>query len=439
MPRGEARIRVTIWDDEDYTSLPMDAQWLYEALLSQKTLNHAGVLTIPRREWSNLCSDDDAPERIKRARALLEQRRYVVVDDDTDELLVRSYIRRDVEAAPPGTFRSAMNAAIAVSSPRIKAVLHKELLRLDTTVVSSKGSANGEKPIDALYRALRELRPGPADPSTGPASDADPEPAETAEHAMRMPCATDAERSDAHAMADGMRCPHVEAEAEAEAEDLTYSTTQVDVQSVAHTHTRDGPREADPQSPPTAAPVTTVEVPPTFDTHRPHPDDQPTDDGAVPTGGPEVRPLAWRPPRRRDPYARAAALNRSARGVRADRLVEAWADRCRFRPPEDVRRGLYPRVDELCGLGWTDEVIIEALDAWSSKSLGVHLFSQVAAEVANAQAAALTPRTRPNSATSKIARLQALKDPADTPAPPARTALPPATAVLRALTGDETA
>jgi hypothetical protein len=185
VPRGEARIRVTIWDDEDYTSLPMDAQWLYEALLSQKTLNPAGVLTIPRREWSNLCSDDDAPERIARARKVLESRRYLVVDDDTDELLVRSYVRRDVESAPPGTFRSAMNSAVAVSSPRIKAALYKELLRLDTTVVEGKGMANGEKPIDALYRALRALRPVSEEPAHEPLDDPAPGDPEPPDHGMR--------------------------------------------------------------------------------------------------------------------------------------------------------------------------------------------------------------------------------------------------------------
>ena len=223
MPRGEARIFVSVWDQGgEFVALPMEAQWLYFALCSQLELNNAGVIKIPRREWSNLCVDDDAADRIARARKVLEERRYIVVDDTTDELLVRSYIRTRIEKAPPGTFRSAMDAVTAVSSPLLRRVLHRELGRLDRDVVATKGAANGERPIVALDRALDATDMGPDDPDVLPMPD-DPLADETTAKPDKYPMRA-ARPSDAHptksvrSASDAHRQVKAEAEAEAEAE-----------------------------------------------------------------------------------------------------------------------------------------------------------------------------------------------------------------------------
>ena len=329
MPRGEARLRVTIWDDADYTSLTMDAQWLYEALLSQKALNHAGVLVIPRREWSNLCVDDDAADRIVLARKLLEDRRYIVVDDATDELLIRSYIRRDVESAPPGTFRSAMNSAIAVASPRLRAALHAELRRLDMALIESKRRANGELPIDALRRALDALRPqGDDEPSPPPAESLVDEPDdlrdeppedvdEESPHGMDMACDHDAHGTDSHGMC--MACG-------------------VDVGRWRRRQRRD--------------------LSPDVATYVPYR---------------ETRT-------RRD--ARRTALE-NAHSAAVHRLVDAFADRCAQRPPRSVLGQLHGPVQELVNSGWPEDAVTLALDTWGAKGLGVRLFPQIAHEVVN--------------------------------------------------------
>lgn len=165
MPRSESRIKCSRWDHDEWLALPIDAQWLYDTICSQVTTNHAGVGTIPRRMWSNLTADEDAADRIGAALKVLIDRRFVAIDDDTDEVLVRSYIRHDVLSGPPGMFVAAMGCARATRSRHLREVLHTELSRFDLAAIEQRkqGKAS-ERPIDALRRALAELDPNPAPP-----------------------------------------------------------------------------------------------------------------------------------------------------------------------------------------------------------------------------------------------------------------------------------
>lgn len=57
--RKYAQILKRIWRDDDWRQLSVDAQWLYTALLSQDSINYAGVLAITVRRWANLAKDMD--------------------------------------------------------------------------------------------------------------------------------------------------------------------------------------------------------------------------------------------------------------------------------------------------------------------------------------------------------------------------------------------
>lgn len=165
MPR-EGRIFTRRWDDRDWLALPIDAQWLYDVFISQASINHAGVLPIPRHMWANLASDEDAADRIHAALKTLVDRAFVALDDATDELLVRTLIRNDVLDGPPGPFLAAMARAVEIRSPHLRAILYAELLRMDPAVIERKGKPGfaKEKPIAAYRRALGVLEPGPSDP-----------------------------------------------------------------------------------------------------------------------------------------------------------------------------------------------------------------------------------------------------------------------------------
>lgn len=94
MARTEARIKCAIWKDDDYRSLSVGAQWLYEAILSQSDLSQCGVITWAPKRFAGLAKDASAAT-IKKFREELRTRRYVVVDDDTDELWVRTFAKND--------------------------------------------------------------------------------------------------------------------------------------------------------------------------------------------------------------------------------------------------------------------------------------------------------------------------------------------------------
>jgi hypothetical protein len=130
MAREHARILTRIWDPEsDFRNRSADAQRLYFLLLSQRSLNHAGVLPLTVKKWANCCAGTTADDIWSALKELAEER-YVVVDADTEEVLVRSYIRNDGVAKQPNILKAALRLASEVESPKLRAVLAGELRRL---------------------------------------------------------------------------------------------------------------------------------------------------------------------------------------------------------------------------------------------------------------------------------------------------------------------
>jgi hypothetical protein len=128
MAREHARILTRIWSDTDFCALPIADQRLYFQLLSQKNLSQAGVLPLQLRKLakgSAETTEDDVVATLKR----LEAARFVFVDADTEEVLIRSFIRNDGVMKIPNVFKAALRAATAVESPLLREVLAGELRR----------------------------------------------------------------------------------------------------------------------------------------------------------------------------------------------------------------------------------------------------------------------------------------------------------------------
>lgn len=130
MSRSEARIFTSIWDDdEDFIILSPDAKLLYFFLLSQAGLGHSGVITISERKWARKIGVD--LDRLGAAMKELDAAGYTVVDEVTEELLVRALIRRDRVWQQPKMLRSALRHAVQVESGRLRGAIVRELARLD--------------------------------------------------------------------------------------------------------------------------------------------------------------------------------------------------------------------------------------------------------------------------------------------------------------------
>lgn len=155
MARNFGRIFSSIWDDEDFQALSRTAQCQYVFLLSQSDLEHSGVIPLRERRWAKSCNELTS-DRVTEDLKALEASRFIEVDEDTEELLVRSLIRRDEVWKQPNVFKSAAASVRAVKSPRIKAVLHDELKRLDL----SKASAEVVRVRDELLAHLEPFAKG---------------------------------------------------------------------------------------------------------------------------------------------------------------------------------------------------------------------------------------------------------------------------------------
>lgn len=129
MARSHARIFTSIWRDDDWRNLSAEAQRVYLLLLSQPTMNHAGVLPLTVQRWANSCVDTDSADVIQALKELQEAR-YVVVDPDTEEVLVRSLMRRDGVWRQPNVLKAAMKEAVETTSSRLRQALSVEVRRM---------------------------------------------------------------------------------------------------------------------------------------------------------------------------------------------------------------------------------------------------------------------------------------------------------------------
>lgn len=138
MARDHARIQIAIWTDEDFRALPVSAQHMYMLLLTQPTLSYCGVLDyVPRRLVSH--SSDLTITRINKTVGLLETARFVAVDHEAAELLIRSYVRHDGVLEVPNVTKAVVRALGRVFSKSLRAMVIKELGRLLREEPDAKG------------------------------------------------------------------------------------------------------------------------------------------------------------------------------------------------------------------------------------------------------------------------------------------------------------
>jgi len=165
MPRREARIQTAIWDDDDFLALNATEQRMYMFLISQDDLAHDGVLALRERRWSGKAADTSAASIENDLTALVEGG-FVVVDEDTEELLIRSFIRGDQVYRQPNVLRSAADHLPLVKSRAIRVALLAELER----VRDEPMPADSAKTVEAMIAALQNpsekgSRKGSANPS----------------------------------------------------------------------------------------------------------------------------------------------------------------------------------------------------------------------------------------------------------------------------------
>jgi hypothetical protein len=81
------------------------------------------------RRWTRTASDSSR-ESVEDALRKLDETRFIVVDWDTVEILIRTYIRNDGLYKQPKVMVSALRSALLVESPRLRSALAEELYLL---------------------------------------------------------------------------------------------------------------------------------------------------------------------------------------------------------------------------------------------------------------------------------------------------------------------
>lgn len=129
MARDRANINTDIWNDDDFRSLSSGAQLLYFQLLTSATLTYAGVADWRPNRLAALASGRSASE-VRADGEELSEGLYIVTDEDTEEVLIRSFMKHDGLLQKPNVAKAMVKAYNKVYSLTLKGVIVHELNKL---------------------------------------------------------------------------------------------------------------------------------------------------------------------------------------------------------------------------------------------------------------------------------------------------------------------
>ena len=148
MARSYANILTSIWRDPAFRVLPGEAQRCYLMLVTQPDISAAGTLALTVGRWSGLASDT-TPDDIRRALATLSDTRHIVMDDQEEELLVRSFVRHDNGWRNSKRRPAILDAARDTRSPQIRQALATEFRRLGLPTAGLTGPLGPDPDADS--------------------------------------------------------------------------------------------------------------------------------------------------------------------------------------------------------------------------------------------------------------------------------------------------
>lgn len=157
MPRDHARMRLDIWLDEDYTNLTSSEQWLYERLLTHADLSYCGVAEWRPGKLATSAADLTATD-IEIFAAGLELKSFLVIDRETEEVLVRSFVKHDKLMDKWNLASAVCRTFTAVASKPLRGVIVHELVRLKKDQPELRGWSR-----DDVKKVLRRVAVDPSE------------------------------------------------------------------------------------------------------------------------------------------------------------------------------------------------------------------------------------------------------------------------------------
>ncbi|WP_052071046.1 hypothetical protein [Rhodococcoides fascians] len=161
--REYARTNTDIWNDDDFRALPPPAQHLYFVLSTDPTMTACGVADWrPARIAAK--SEGWTPTAVYSAAMTLAERQFIVIDEATEEVLLRSYVKHDGTLKVPNSAAAMCTAMAAVASKILRGVMVHELRRLkqkSPKLAGWTGGTSGEKLAAILERDAVDPRDFP--------------------------------------------------------------------------------------------------------------------------------------------------------------------------------------------------------------------------------------------------------------------------------------
>ena len=129
MARDRANIRTNIWADEDFRTLIDVDQFLYFQLLAHPELNYAGVMDWRPGKLS-MFSANGSVDALRERASRLEAGNYILIDEVSEEVLVRSFLKHDGLMKQPKLAVAMANAFAGIGSLKIRQVVAFEVQKL---------------------------------------------------------------------------------------------------------------------------------------------------------------------------------------------------------------------------------------------------------------------------------------------------------------------
>lgn len=156
-----AKLFRSIWRDDDFRSLSASAQRTYLMLFSQPDISHCGVLPLTPGRWGGLAADTDADSVLDDIHRLAATCK-IVVDEKTEELFVRTYIKWDGGYRVPNIQKALLRSAEEVASVPIRTTVKTILQTLGLTVDGTLPSSQQQQPATANTTGSQQRQPRPA-------------------------------------------------------------------------------------------------------------------------------------------------------------------------------------------------------------------------------------------------------------------------------------
>ena len=129
----------TIWTDPDFINLDAGPQRLYLFLLSQPDLSHAGLVPMRINRWAKKVNGASRATILADLDALAYAQ-FVVADQETEEVLIRTFVRNDGVYKQPKVMLRMREDARQIESDRLRRTFRDELDRLPLDELNDEAS-----------------------------------------------------------------------------------------------------------------------------------------------------------------------------------------------------------------------------------------------------------------------------------------------------------